>query len=158
MSGQLVGREEELQALELFLAATRREPRALVIEGEAGVGKTSLWEAGLQTAAGAGARCLATRPTQAEASFAYAGLGDLLRGRADALASLPLRQRRALEVALLLSEDEVDSPDAQSVGLALLGVIEQLAAEEPLVIAVDDVQWLDAPSAAVVRFAARRVR
>ncbi len=158
MSAQLVGREEELQALELFLAATRGEPRALVIEGEAGVGKTSLWEAAIHSAADRGARCLSARPAEAEASFAYAALGDLLRAERDALAALPPRQRHALEVALLLSDQEGESPDAQSVGLGVLGVLERLAAGGPLVVAVDDVQWLDTPSAAVLSFAARRVQ
>src|SRR5918994_2028815 len=157
MSGQLVGREEELQALELFLATTRRDPRALVIEGEAGVGKTSLWEAAIHTAADGGARCLSARPAEAEASFAYAALGDLLRGERETLATLPLRQRHAVEVALLLSDDGGEAPDAQSVGLGVLGVVERLAADGPLVLAVDDVQWLDTPSAAVLSFAARRV-
>lgn len=157
MSAQLVGREEELQALELFLASARRESRALVIEGEAGVGKTSLWEAAIHEAADGGARCLSARPAEAEASFAYAALGDLLRAERDALAALPPRQRRALEVALLLGDDEGEAPDAQSVGLGVLGVVERLAADGPLVLAVDDVQWLDTPSAAVLSFAARRV-
>ncbi len=158
MSEQLVGREEELQTLELFLAASRHEPRALVIEGAPGVGKTSLWEAAIHTAGGSGARCLSARPVEAEASFAYAALGDLLRDKHEALAALPARQRHALEVALLLSEEHGESPDAQSVGLGVLGVVERLAADAPLVLAVDDVQWLDAPSAAVLSFAARRVR
>src|ERR687898_1246031 len=157
MSGQLVGREEELQALELFLATTRRNPRALVIEGEAGVGKTSLWEAAIHTAADGGARCLSARPAEAEASFAYAALGDLLRGERETLATLPLRQRHAVEVALLLSDDGGEAPDAQSVGLGVLGVVERLAADGPLVLAVDEVQWLETPSAAVLSFAARRV-
>jgi DNA-binding CsgD family transcriptional regulator len=158
MSGQLVGREEELQALELFLAAARREPRALVIEGEAGAGKTSLWDAGVEAAAAAGSRCLTARPTEAEASYAYAALGDLLRDELGALATLPPRQRRALEVALLLSDEDVDSPDERSVALGALGVLEQLADDGPLVLAVDDVQWLDGPSTSVLGFAARRVR
>jgi DNA-binding CsgD family transcriptional regulator/tetratricopeptide (TPR) repeat protein len=157
MSAQLVGREEELQQLELFLAAARAEPRALVIEGQAGVGKTSLWEAGIGVAGRAGARTLSARPTEAEASFAYAALGDLLRDQPGALATLPPRQRRALEVALLLSDEEVESPDQQSVALGVLGAIRRLASDGPLVVAVDDVQWLDAPSEAVLTFAARRV-
>jgi predicted ATPase len=158
MSGQLVGREEELQALELFLASARRESRALVIEGEAGVGKTSLWEAAIHTAAAGGARCLSARPAEAEASFAYAALGDLLRLEREALEALPPRQRHALEVALLLGGDGGEAPDAQSVGLGVLGVVERLAAGGPLVLAVDDVQWLDTPSAAVLSFVARRIR
>jgi DNA-binding CsgD family transcriptional regulator/tetratricopeptide (TPR) repeat protein len=157
MSKQLVGREEELQRLELFLLAARRGPRALTIEGEAGVGKTSLWDAATAAAAGHGARTLRAHPTETEVSFAYAALGDLLRDEQEAVATLPPRQRRALEVALLLSEDAVEAPEAQSVALGVLGVLQRLSADRPLLLAVDDVQWLDAPSAAVLAFAVRRI-
>jgi DNA-binding CsgD family transcriptional regulator/tetratricopeptide (TPR) repeat protein len=156
MSGPLVGREEELHHLELFLAGARQGPRALVIEGEAGAGKTSLWEAALQSAGQSGAHCLVARPAETEASFAYASLVDLLGTSREMLATLPARHRRALEVALQLSDEEVDAPEAHDVGRGFLGVIARLARERPVVIAVDDVQWLDAPSAAVLRFAARR--
>jgi hypothetical protein len=118
MSAPLVGREEELQALELFLATTRREPRALVIEGEAGVGKTSLWEAAIHTAADGGARCLSARPAEAEASFAYAALGDLLRGEGETLATLPPRQRHAVEVALLPVTNKARHPTPRASGWA----------------------------------------
>ena len=102
MTSRLVGREEELQRAELFLEAARHTPRALVIEGEAGAGKTTIWEAALAGAQQAGTRTLSARPAEAETSFAYAALGDLLRDHVDALDELPPRQRHALEVALLL--------------------------------------------------------
>jgi DNA-binding CsgD family transcriptional regulator len=157
MSAELVGREEELQRVELFLQAARHTPRALVIEGEAGAGKTSVWEAALAAADGAGSHTLAARPAEAETSFAYAALGDLLRGNLDALPGLPSRQRRALEVALLLDDQDADPPDQQSVALAVLGVFKRLADNRPLVVAIDDVQWLDTASAQVLRFAVRRL-
>src|SRR5688572_27862008 len=109
MSRELVGREEELQRVELFLQAGRHEPRALVIEGQAGVGKTSIWEAALTVAGRSGIRTLAARPAEAETSFAYAALGDLLRDHLEALAELRPRQRRALEVALLLDDEGGDA-------------------------------------------------
>src|SRR5688500_457680 len=127
MSAELVGREEELQRVELFLQAARHTPRALVIEGEAGAGKTSIWEAALAAAQHAGSRTLAARPAEAETSFAYAALSDLLRDNLDALAELPSRQRRALEVALLLDDEGEDAPDQQSVALAVLAVFRRLA-------------------------------
>lgn len=160
MSAALVGREEELQRLELFLATAARGPRALLIEGPAGAGKTSVWQAGLEAARATGRRVLAARPTQAEASFAYAGLGDLLRNESAALADLTAPLRRALQVALLLAPDTVDAADAadqQAVALAVLAVLSRLADDGPLVVAVDDVQWLDPPSALVLGYAARRL-
>ena len=157
MSTELVGREEELQRVELFLDAARHAPRALVIEGEAGAGKTSIWEAALTAAARAGTPTLAARPAEAETSFAYAALGDLLRDQLEAVADLPSRQRRALEVALRLDDERDDAPDQQSVALAVLTVFRQLAQLRPLVVAIDDVQWLDAASASVLRYAVRRL-
>jgi DNA-binding CsgD family transcriptional regulator/tetratricopeptide (TPR) repeat protein len=157
VSGELIGREVELQRVELFLQAARHGPRALVVEGEAGAGKTSIWEAGLGAAERAGLRTLAARPAEAEASFAYAALGDLLAGYVDAIAGLPPRQRHALEVALLLDDADGVAPDQQSVALGCLRVLTRLAEDGPLVVAVDDVQWLDAPSELVLRFAVRRL-
>jgi DNA-binding CsgD family transcriptional regulator len=157
MTAELVGREEELQRVELFLDAARHAPRALVIEGEAGAGKTSVWEAALASAQAAGSVTVAARPAEAETSFAYAALGDLLRAHRDALVGLPSRQRRALEVALLLEDEGDDAPDQQSVALAVLAVFRRLAENDVLVVAVDDVQWLDAASALVLRYAVRRL-
>src|SRR5688572_16254991 len=99
MSAQLVGREEELERVELFLRSVPDGARALVIEGEAGAGKTSIWEAALAGATRAGLRLLSARPAEAETSFAYAALGDLIGEHAEAVARMPGRQRRALEVA-----------------------------------------------------------
>ena len=157
MSTELIGREEELQQVELLLSAARRSPRALLIEGEAGAGKTSLWEAGLAAADRAGFSRVAARPAEAETSFAYAALGDLLRERTDALEGLPARLRQALEVALVLDDKTAEPPDQQSVALGLLAMLRRLADGGPLVVAIDDVQWLDATSAQVLRFAMRRI-
>ena len=129
-----------------------------MIEGEAGAGKTSIWEAGLRSAADRDVIALWARPAEAETSFAYAALGDLLQGQHDALARLPDPQRRALEIALLISGENGHAPDQQAVGLAVLGTLRAFAEEAPVVMAVDDVQWLDAPSAAVLSFALRRLR
>lgn len=140
-----------------LLDAARHSPRALLIEGEAGAGKTSIWEAALAAAARLGFSTVAARPAEAETSFAYAALGDLLRDRSDALEGLPARPRHALEVALLLGDEAAEPPDQQSVALGLLAMLRRLADGGPLVVAIDDVQWLDATSAQVLRFAMRRV-
>ena len=153
----LIGRDEELRSAESFLDAISGGATALVIQGEAGAGKTSLWEAGRAAASDRGHIVLATRPAEAETSFAYAALGDLVRHHAAAARHLPRPQRYALEVALLLAEETEEAADQQAVALATLGVLRELAASRSLLVAVDDVQWLDAPSAAVLRFLSRRL-
>ncbi len=158
MGFELIGRDEELLDVERFLVAVPDGARALLIEGEAGAGKTALWEAALGLAAEAGARVITARPTETETSFAHAALGDLLGAHAEVLEDLPHPQRRALDIALLLTDQDGEAPDQQAVALATLGALRVLARQAPLVVAVDDVQWLDAPTAAVLSFAARRLR
>ena len=157
MSIELVGRDEELMSVGRFLEAIPRGARAMVIEGEAGAGKTSVWHAALERARRDGAVALTARPAQAETSFAHAALGDLIRAQDEARARLPSPQRRALETALLLTDPDGETPAQQVIALAALGVLRALAEQAPVVVAIDDVQWLDAPSAAVLRFAARRL-
>ena len=156
MEVELIGRDEELQHVQRFLGAVPDGARALLIEGEAGVGKTVLWEAALGRARDVGLRVIAARPTEAETSFAHAGLGDLVGSHPEALEDLPGPQRRALEAALMVA-DGSDALDQQAVALATLAALRALARETPLVVAVDDVQWLDRPTAAVLAFAARRL-
>ena len=158
MEVELIGRDEELLGMERFLEAVPRGARALLVEGEAGAGKTALWEAALGLATAAGMRTITARPTEAETSFAHAALGDLLGAHSEALAGLPDPQRRALEIALLLAEHDGQTPDQQAVALATLAALRVLAQDAPLLVAVDDVQWLDAPTAAVLSFATRRLR
>ena len=157
MGAELIGRDAELRSVERFLEAIPSGARALVIEGDAGAGKTALWQAALELANRADELTLTSRPAEAETTFAHAALGDLLGPHLDALSRLPGPQRRALEIALLLAHDDGETPDQQAVALAVLGVLGALARDRPLVVAVDDVQWLDPPSAAVLTFAARRL-
>ena len=85
-------------------------------------------------------------------------LRDLLgAGFADAVASLPERQRRALEVALLFEEAGEAGPDAHTIAAATLGALQSLAGDEPVLVAIDDAQWIDGASAAAVGFAVRRL-
>ena len=154
---QLVGRAEECEAIVGFLDAREQLPGAIVLRGEAGIGKTTLWLAGIDDAAARGYRILSSRPSEAETGFSFAGLADLLGPvAADVLPELPPIQRRALEVALLLGESEVDADD-RAVAAAFLGALRLLAAEIPLCLAVDDVQWLDAASLAALRYALARL-
>jgi DNA-binding CsgD family transcriptional regulator len=159
MPSSIVGRDAELASLDEFLAGLSAGSRAIVLEGEAGMGKTTLWRAGVVDAGARGFRVLQALPAESEIALSFSGLGDLLDGAPDeALEPLPAGQRLALSRALVLEEVEGAMPDAHAVGVALLGVLRSLGEREPLVVAVDDVQWLDAASAGTLEYAARRLR
>jgi DNA-binding NarL/FixJ family response regulator len=153
----VIGRRNELAEVERFLAGLADGPAAVTISGPPGVGKSTVWLAGTALAEGAGCRVLAARPTGAEASLSFAALADLLAPVEDAvLAELPAPQQRALDVALL--RDEAHGPvDSRAVATALWNVLRSLAAEQPILIAVDDAQWLDEATFAALRFALRRL-
>ena len=151
----LVGRDRELAEIREFLA---QSSGVLLLEGEAGIGKTALLYAAVDAARSSGWRVLLARPAEAEATFAFAGVGDLLRDElGEAMDRLPPPQRRALAVALLLEEAGSGSVDPHTVGLALLAALSDLGQAKPVLVAVDDVQWLDPASAATLAFAARRL-
>lgn len=159
VASEVIGREQELAELTAFLAAVDGLPAAFLLEGEAGIGKTSLWRAGLELARAHGYRVLRATPATAETRLSFAALGDLLEPvLAETLPELPAPQRRALEVALLLEDAEGPPPDHRAVSLAFLGALRAPAEAAPLLVAVDDVQWLDGPSAFVLEFALRRLR
>jgi DNA-binding CsgD family transcriptional regulator len=153
----LVGRESELDALGAYVDSDQL-PTVVVVEGEAGIGKTSLCVLALDAARDRGFASLAAHPLVAETDLALGGLGDLLEPvLADVLDSLPMPQARALRVALLLEESSGPA-DARALGMAFLSALRLLAEERPLLLFVDDVQWLDVSSAAVLAYAARRLR
>jgi DNA-binding CsgD family transcriptional regulator/DNA polymerase III delta prime subunit len=157
-AGDVVGREEELELLRGFLADTAAGPLALLLEGEPGIGKTTLWAAAVADARERSYRVLACRPAGAEVQLSFAALSDLLADvLEETLPELPTPQRRALEVALLLEEARGPPPDQRAIALAFLGVLRLLARSDPILIAVDDAQWLDTPTAAVLAFALRRL-
>jgi DNA-binding CsgD family transcriptional regulator len=154
---QLVGRRQELAAIEAFLEAVADGPASLVIEGEAGIGKTSLWRAGVERGRGRGFRVLLARPVGAEVRLSFAGLGDMLNEVVDELLpSLPGPQRRALAAALLLTETD-EPPDPRAVGVAVGEALKTLSHRGPVLIGVDDLQWLDGPSGEMLAFALRRL-
>ena len=155
----IVGRDEELGVIRAFVAAVERGPAALLLAGEAGIGKTILWEAGVDAAVRRFDRVLICRGVEAEASLSFAGLSELLAPvLAEAMPWLPAPRRRALEVALLLVEPGAEVPNAHAIGLAVFDVFNVLAAQKPLVVAVDDLQWMDVASAGVLQLALRRLR
>jgi hypothetical protein len=150
----ILGRDAELAQVEDFLGSASERPSALMLEGTAGIGKTTLWQAAVSIARARGHRVLACRAAEAEARLSYAALGDLLDFE---LPDLPAPQKRALDAALLRAEVEGAPPDQRAVSVASLGALRGLAASDPVIIAIDDVQWLDAPSARVLAFVVRRL-
>jgi DNA-binding NarL/FixJ family response regulator len=151
----LVGRESELGAVETFLRSER--PCALAIAGEPGIGKTTLWQAAVEQARARRARVLIARPTESEARLAFAGLADLLADVPDELfLRLPEPQRVGLDAALLRAAS-ARPPQRRVVGAGFLTLLRELAGESEVVCAIDDLQWLDASSAAAVEFALRRL-
>jgi DNA-binding CsgD family transcriptional regulator len=151
------GRERELALTDTFLSSARDGPRVLLFEGEAGIGKTSLWQVGVHHARELGLRVLEARPAASERGLSFAALGDLLAGTHDEIRTLPGLQCRALRIALLLEEAEGEAPELRAVGAALGGLLRRLADDDTILIAVDDVQWLDTSSAAALQFALRRL-
>jgi DNA-binding CsgD family transcriptional regulator len=155
----VIGQELELTVLNEFLTSQERLPAGLVFVGEAGIGKTTLWRHGLAAAAAAGYQIMATQATASEFELGFAVLAALLQeSAAELLPELPLLQRRALEVAVLLAEPGPDPPQPRAISVALLAVLRLAARDRPLLIAVDDDQWIDTASSAVLEFAIRRLR
>ena len=153
----VVGREVELDAVESFLDAAVGGQTVLAIVGEPGIGKSTLWAEAVARARGRGASVLEARPAESEAKLSFAGLADLLSTvPARVLDAIPAVQREALEVALLRAR-AARTPDRRLLGTALLSVVRALAAEREVVLAIDDLQWLDPPSSAAVEFTLRRL-
>jgi DNA-binding CsgD family transcriptional regulator len=154
----ILGREEELAAIARFFDGDRSGPRALLIEGHAGIGKTTLWREGVKLAGTSGGLTLVSRPSEAETRLSFTVLGDLLVPAWEgAMPALPTGQRKALEAALMADGRAGSRPDARAVSLAVLGVLRAIASTTALTIAIDDVQWTDAPSARALAFALRRL-
>ncbi len=156
---EVLGRDDELRTIQAFFdGPVESATTALVLEGEAGIGKSTLWSAGAEAARAHGFRVLSSRPGELERGVAHAALGDLLEEAfADVASELPGPRRRALEVALLLREPEDAPVDFRTVAVAVRTALEALAEREPVLVAIDDVQWLDASSESALAFALRRL-
>ncbi|MCV7013898.1 AAA family ATPase [Mycolicibacterium madagascariense] len=151
-------RSRERQAVDDLLVAADRAPSALVILGEPGIGKTTLWLHGVTRAEEWGFRVLSTRADEAESVLAYAAIADLLDDvEPEVLAGLPELQRLALDRVLLRTGTEGPPTDQRVTGSAVAAVVSALATELPVLLAIDDAQWLDVSSRAVLSFAAPRV-
>jgi DNA-binding CsgD family transcriptional regulator len=158
MAAEVIGRREELLALEAFLEAVPAGGQALLLEGDAGIGKTALWQEGNRLACERGFRPLTARPAHSETQVAFATVGDLFAPVVkETLPQLTPVQRRALETALLMREPDGPPPEVRLLGLAILSVVRALAQDGPLLVGIDDVQWVDASSAEVLSFMLRRL-
>ena len=155
--GPVVGRDVELARARHFLDSLALEPGALLVEGEAGIGKTTVWTAVIGEAESRGIRVLQARGAETEVQLSYATLADLVGGDFEETRSaIPPIQQRALAAALLRTEaDELFQP--RTVATALVGVLASMAEAAVILVAVDDVQWLDPASAGSLSFAARRL-
>jgi DNA-binding CsgD family transcriptional regulator len=152
----LVGRDAELEAVGRLLDGSL--PAALSLEGEPGIGKTSLWREAVALAAERGFTVLTARPADAEEELAFAALGDLFASSFDRCGhELAEPQRRPLGVALLREQPGAQPPDSRTIGVGALALLDRLVAEQPVLLAVDDAQWLDAPSRGVLSFVLRRL-
>jgi DNA-binding CsgD family transcriptional regulator len=158
MENRVLGRDEEMLVVGRFLDNLFSGPAACVLEGDAGIGKTALWRAGVAAAGVAGVRVLTCAPAEVETALAYSSLADLLAGiEPKLIEGLPGPQRAALEVALLQAGSSDAVAGQRAVATATITVLTKLASSTRVLVAVDDVQWLDLPSARVLEFAARRL-
>ena len=158
----ILGRTDELAAIDGFLAGLTGDRRLLVISGDAGIGKTSLWKAALARADARGdLTVLVARASEAERGLAHVTLTDLLGpivNDENALTAdeLPGPQREALDAAMLRGRPSVPA-DPRTVGTAVLSVLRSVAQVQPVVLFIDDAQWVDDASAAALGFALRRL-
>jgi DNA-binding CsgD family transcriptional regulator len=154
---EIVGRERELQRVAAFVM-DGAGPGGLIIRGEAGVGKTTLWRHGVEAARAGGFTVLSARPLELDMEIPLAGLNDLLGDVLDEVMEvLPEPQRRALDVALLRADPVGAPPEPAAIAFAFLSGLKALARRASVLIAIDDLQWLDRPSQVALRFAAHRI-
>jgi DNA-binding CsgD family transcriptional regulator len=151
----LLGRDRELASLYALVDRIDEQGAALVVRGEAGIGKSELLAAARERAQQRDVTVVSTTGVLSEAQLSFAALHQLLLPLLGGLDLLPDPQRRALEAAFGIAEG--DAPDIFLIGLATLGLIAEQAAETPLLFVVDDAHWLDRPSLEVLQFVARRI-
>ena len=153
----VIGREGEIAVVSACLDSEPRGPRALLVDGEAGIGKSTVWFEAVRLAEARGYRVLRARPAESEAKLSYATLADVVGPAFDeARAQLPHPQELALAAALLRVTSH-EPADPRTVATAVVGVLTELVRKQPVLIAIDDVQWVDLASRRALEFAARRL-
>ena len=151
----IVGRDDELHQVRTFLERARTDGAALLVTGEPGVGKTALLNAAASIASAARTRILRAAGVEFEAGISFSGLNQILLPLLGRLPRLPAAQRDALTVALGFSDGA--PPGRLVVSNAVLVLLREAAASRPVLIVIDDLQWLDRTSAGVLSFVARRI-
>jgi DNA-binding NarL/FixJ family response regulator len=153
------GRDAERAQVEQVLDAVAYAPAGIAIEGDPGIGKTTVWRAAVESARRRDYLVLEAAPSEPDAPLAFAGLGDLFDRLPDeVLDELSSPQRRAVNAAVFFDDSGGPPPDPEALPRAILALLRRLSTEQPLVVAIDDEQWLDRPSARVLGFALRRLR
>ncbi|MFD8810219.1 AAA family ATPase [Streptomyces sp. NPDC059627] len=154
-AGGLVGRSEELAVIGSFLVESAVSGGALVLTGDAGVGKTVLLEVAAETARDAGTQVLRGVGVDFEADVTYAGLHQILLPLDGAFGLLDPGPRKVLSAALGFGSSPV--PDPEDVSEAVLALLRRAAADRPVLVIVDDVHWFDRASTAVLESVSQRV-
>src|SRR4051812_11289536 len=152
----LVGRERETRRLTELIDGVHDQGGALLVRGEAGIGKTVLLANGAALAGEAGMGVLTMVGTESEVHLPYAGLHQILHPLRAGIGVLSVPQRDAARAALGMTDQVV--PDAYLVGLAVLNLLADVAAHAPVMVIAEDAHWLDPSSADVLGFVARRVQ
>jgi predicted ATPase len=151
----LIGRVDEERLLDTLLDEVTIHGQALVLRGEPGIGKSRLLAEAARQARERGMAVLTAAGVQSEAHLPFAGLHQLLRPVRGRAAELPPTQRAALDAAFGLT-DEV-APEHFRIAMAVLDLVSDVASDAPLLLVVEDAQWLDRPSLEVLAFVARRI-
>ncbi|HKD98384.1 MAG TPA: AAA family ATPase, partial [Micromonosporaceae bacterium] len=158
VDAQVFGRETVLAAAGGFLEVAALRPAVLALAGEPGIGKSTVFQAVVGAAHDRGHRVLSSRPARSESRLTYVGLSDMLASVEEAvLATLPAPQRHALEVGLMRAAPSPHAVQPQAIAMALLTTLRALARAGPVLVAVDDLQWLDSPTRRLLEFALRRM-
>ena len=151
----LIGRAPEVELLDALLDRVEGDGGALVLRGEAGIGKSALLDYASERAAASGFRTLTTVGVESEAELAFAGLHQVLHPVLPQLGRLPGPQRRALEAAFGITGDF--EPDPLHVALAAHQLVCEAASSRPVLLIADDAHWLDRSTLSVLTFISRRL-
>ena len=153
----VIGREQEIAVVSAFLDSLRHGSGALLVEGEAGIGKSTVWFEAVRLAEAREYRVLRARPAESEARLSYAALADLIGPAFDDVRTrLPDPQEHAL-AATLLRVASTQAVDPRTAATAVVGVLTEVSRERHVLLAIDDVQWVDLASQRALEFAARRL-
>ncbi|HEY2201074.1 MAG TPA: AAA family ATPase, partial [Solirubrobacteraceae bacterium] len=151
----LLGRGDEERLLASLLDEVATRGQALVFRGEPGIGKSRLLAYTARAARERGMSVLTTAGVQSEANLPFAGLHQLLRPVRGRAMELPTVQRDALDAAFGLT-DEV-APEHYRIAMAALDLLSEVASDAPVLLVVEDAQWLDRPTSEILAFVARRI-